>query len=368
MAVKDLLAIAGQPLGAGSAVRDDAPSEDRDASIVGQLRGAGAIVIGRAALHEFAYGVTGVNEHTGSPVNPHDPRRVPGGSSSGSAVAVAEGSAIVAVGTDTGGSIRIPAALCGVVGFKPARGTYSLDGVFPLAPSLDHVGLLARTVDDVVAVHSALGHAPPTGGPVRALGTVPVELEEADGDVRGPVERVMDALRTAGVAIGPVRWPGPDRSFSTSTAIMYSEASAVHRRTLEHRSERYSAEVRQRLEAGFEIDAPTYVAAKREQVTLRREVLDVLGEVDAVVTPTVPTVAPPLGAAHDPDTAALLVRNTRLANVVGVPALSLPLHSDGLPVGLQIVARDDPTVLRVAEAIERAVIEGCLPAAGREGR
>lgn len=355
IAIKDLVAVAGQPIGAGSAVRESAPPERVDSAIVGQFLGLGAVVVGLVTLHEFAFGVTGVNEHVGYPRNPHDPDRVPGGSSSGPAVAVAEGSAGVAIGTDTGGSVRIPAALCGVVGFKPAYGTYPTTGVFPLAPSLDHVGLIASSVDVVQAVHAALGHIGASDAPLRSIGIVEADLEEADAEVVARVETVLQVLRNSGVEVLSVAWPDAERSFATSTAIMFSEASAIHRDTLERMPDRYGADVRRRLEAGFAIDAPTYVAAKREQRTLRAEVQRTLEAVDAVVTPTVPMVAPTVAGARGTDVPARLVRNTRLANVVGVPAISIPVPGSGLPVGLQITADDEPTLLSVAAQIERLI-------------
>ena len=168
VAVKDLVSVAGHRMTAGSSLRSEVPPEPADADVVFQLRSEGAVLIGTTALHEFAFGVTGINHHTGTPINPRAPSGIPGGSSSGSAVAVAQGAARVAIGTDTGGSVRIPAALCGVIGFKPRYGSYSLHGVYPLAVSLDHVGVIARTVGDVETVHAALGHrrADPSLSPV----------------------------------------------------------------------------------------------------------------------------------------------------------------------------------------------------------
>lgn len=355
VAIKDIIAVAGSPLGAGTAQRRHAPPEPRDAAIVSRLRGLGAIPVGLAALHEIAFGVTGVNPTTGSPPNPVDPTRVPGGSSSGSAVAVATGAADFALGTDTGGSIRIPAALCGVVGFKPGYGEYPLDRVFPLAPSLDHVGLLASSTVTIRRVHEALGHAPGRVALPRRVGVLDEEIDAADPEVRMRVRSVLDALADGGARVEPVRWPSVDRSFAASTAILFSEAAAVHRAAFEADPDGFTAETRRRLEAGLRIDAPTYVTAKAEQAQLRSEVMEVLDQVDVVMGPSVPVLAPPLERAHDPDVAARLVASTRLLNVVGAAAVSLPAPGSGLPAGVQVVARSSPAALGASAAIEAAL-------------
>lgn len=353
IAVKDMVAVAGQPLQAGSRVRQGAPKETQHSAIVAQLTSLGAVVIGLSALHEFALGSTGVNEHTGYPRNPHDTERIPGGSSSGSAVAVAEGSALVGIGTDTGGSVRIPAALCGVVGFKPSYGTYPTAGVFPLAPSLDVVGLIAPSVRVIEIVHRALGHPGPCAMPLQRVGFVQTELEQADSAVSIAFQSALSRLRRKGPDIVATTWPDAERVFATSTAILLSEAAAIHRRNLERNPKLYGRDVEQRLRAGLRISAPTYVAAKQEQQNLRGDVLQALDAVDAIVSPTVPMVAPTISAARDSQVAIALVRNTVLANVVGCSAITLPLPVDGLPVGLQVMARSNCCVLGIAGQIEQ---------------
>lgn len=359
-AVKDLIAIAGRPLGAGSAVRKDAPIEPEDALVVAALRQAGAIFIGTTSLHEIAFGVTGINDYTGTPLNPHDPTRIPGGSSSGSAVAVAEGSADFAIGTDTGGSVRIPAALCGVVGFKPSFDAYSTVGVFPLSPTLDHVGLLAPSVAALLPVHALL--ASPVNGErrPRRLGLLQAELAQSEPAVQQRVDEALTLLRKAGCTIEAIEWPESDRIYSVSTAIMFAEAADVHRQELQKDATRYGADVRARLQQGLALPAVDYLAARRDRRQLRQQLQQLLAEVDAVVGPTVGIVAPTLAEAADPAIAGRLVAFTRLANVVGLPALSLPIPGPQLPVGLQVTAGNDEQALGVGLFIER-VLAGKSP-------
>ncbi|HEX6385737.1 MAG TPA: amidase [Anaerolineae bacterium] len=355
LAVKDLIAVAGRPLRAGSAVREDAPPEPVDAPVVATLRRAGAVFTGTTTLHEFAFGVTGINDHTGTPLNPHDPTRVPGGSSSGSAVAVAEGSAGIAIGTDTGGSVRIPAALCGVVGFKPAYGAYPIEGVFPLSPTLDHVGFLARSVADVQRVHVLF--APPAEGEIRPrrIGLLRADLAQSEPVVQQRVEAVAQRLVAAGCKLEEIDWPDAEIVFAISTAIMFSEAATIHRAEMDGNAARYGADVRARLLQGLALPAVDYVTALRGRRQLQDQVRARLAEVDCVIGPTVGMVAPTLEEARDPAIAGRLVAFTRLANVAGIPALSLPLPGARLPVSLQIMARDERLALGAGLFIERLV-------------
>jgi Asp-tRNA(Asn)/Glu-tRNA(Gln) amidotransferase A subunit family amidase len=355
LAVKDIMTMAGSPLGAGSRQQDGAPAQERDAAVVAMLRGHGAIPVGLAALHEFAFGVTGVNDHAGTPRHPLDPGRVPGGSSSGCAVAVATGAAMAGVGTDTAGSVRIPAALCGVVGFKPGFGEYPAEGVFPLARSLDHVGLLATDVTTIRRMHALLTGDAGEVGPPRRVGVVDAQLAAADPAVRDHVRGALDRLADAGVEVGPCRWPGTDRSMAASTLILLPEAAAVHRAAFASAPGRFGADVRRLLEAAQRIDAPSYLAARQERRLLRAEVDRALREFDLVVGPTVPIVAPLQSDAREAGVSARLLEFTCLLNVVGRPALSLPLPAAGLPAGLQLVARDSASLLGAAAAIEASI-------------
>jgi len=355
IAVKDLIAVAGYPLGAGSVAWRGGNFETQDALIVGRLRELGAVIVGLTALHEVAFGVTGINDVLGWPRNPHDPRRIPGGSSSGSAVAVVEGSAEVAVGTDTGGSLRIPAALCGAVGYKPSFGTYATHGVLPLSPTLDHVGLLAARVALIRRVHAALGFDPGQARVPARVGVAIRDVEESDEPVTERVRECVRTLERAGARVVDLALPDPDLVFAVSTAVMFTEAAAVHRSIFQRRCALYGEDVRNRLLQGLAIPAATYAAALRERTRLKALTTEALGTVDCVIGPTVGLVAPREVEARDPTVAARLVRNTRLANVVGAPALSLPLPGHGLPMGLQIMALDDASLLGWAAGIERVI-------------
>ncbi|WP_433428600.1 amidase [Nonomuraea sp. CA-141351] len=354
LAVKDLIALAGRPIGAGSALRDHAAAETVTAEVVARLISAGAEVAGTTALHEFAFGTTGINRHTGTPDNPNAPGRITGGSSSGSAAAVADGSARLSLGTDTGGSIRIPAALCGVAGFKPSFGLYPAAGVFPLSASLDHVGLHARNVADLCLAHRALGHTVGEAvGRIR-FGVLTSDVEAADGPVREAMERALARLGEAGHDLVPVEGPAPELVFATSTAIMFTEAAAVHEPTLG--SLHYGPDVYGRLATGAMIGGTTYHNALIARQGLIAQVRALLADVDALIGPTVPLLAPTVEAAtQDGALPARLVANTRLANVTGLPAVSLPLPTAGPPIGLQLTGLADSDVLGLAAVVESVV-------------
>jgi Asp-tRNA(Asn)/Glu-tRNA(Gln) amidotransferase A subunit family amidase len=362
VAVKDLVAVAGLPLGAGTRARAGAPASPADAGVVARLRGAGAVVLGTVALHELAFGTTGINDQVGFPVNPADGEvdRIPGGSSSGAAVAVADGSCDLAVGTDTGGSIRIPAALCGVVGFKPARGSYPLDGVLPLSPSLDHVGLLARTLGRIVAAHQALtGTSVDVGLTIQRIGVDRAGLDAAAGPVADAVERVLRVLADGGAELVDVAWPSPEHVREVSTTVMFAEAAEVHRALLAEAGSLVGPDVAARLRQGAAIDPADLEAARVEAVAIADSVHDALATVDAVVGPTVPVTAPTVASARSDDgLPGVLVSNTRLANVAGAPALSLPVPprngaGTDLPAGLQVVAASDRQTLGIGLALQR---------------
>jgi Asp-tRNA(Asn)/Glu-tRNA(Gln) amidotransferase A subunit family amidase len=358
VAVKDLVAVAGLPLGAGTAARAGAPPEPADAPVVTALRQSGAVVAGTVALHELAFGVTGVNDSVGFPANPEDPERIPGGSSSGSAVAVATGECDMAVGTDTGGSVRIPAALCGVVGFKPGRNRYPLDGVLPLAPTLDRVGLLARTVADIAVAHRMItGDRVATRMPLR-LGVDMAALNGAEPAVQAVLEPALLALTSQGVKLHEIRWPVSAEVLEVSTTILFAEAASVHHRLLDGGAP-LGVDVAARLATGAAIDPADHEQALIRRRELAELVRETLSTVDAVVGPTVPVTAPTLDFARAVDTLpGQLVANTRLANVCEIPALSLPIVTDGLPVGLQVMAGSDATTLGVAAALSPLIGPG----------
>ena len=355
LAVKDVIAIAGQPLFAGSAACLDAAAQPVDASVVAALRAAGARVAGTTKLHEFAFGTTGVNAAFGTPVNPAAPGRAPGGSSSGAGAVIAAGEADLALGTDTGGSVRIPAALCGVVGYKPSFGAISTEGVWPLSPSLDHVGLLTADVASLLAPARVLGliDGDPGGGP-RRFGLARGALAPASIEVAAGFGGVVEALVRAGHQVVEVDWPLGDEVFAATTAIMFVEAAWVHRELLAARGDRYGADVRARLLQGAVLDLDVYLRARAAQRRLRERCLAALGGLDAVLTPTVPIEPPPLESCSDAAVGATLVTFTRLADLTGLPAISVPVADAPLPVGVQIEAGSQAAALAAALAVEAA--------------
>ncbi len=356
LAVKNMIAVAGVPNRLGSASAADAAPEPADAAAVAALRAAGARYVGAVGMHEIAFGLTGVNRHDGTALNPWDRERIPGGSSSGSAVAVAEGSARVALGTDTGGSVRVPAALCGVAGFKPARGSYPSDGVFPLSPTLDHVGTFAADAADLIALHEVLADetvVPAAAPPALAVCEAHVEL--ASPGARRCFAAARERLAAAGAGLTAVELPAPDHAFAVSTAILLPEAVAVHRRTLAEHPERFADDVRARLEDGAALPPGLYEEALAARAEIGAAVARALAGDLVAIGPMVGEVAPRLDALGDPTIAARLAAHTRLANVTGLPSLSLPLPTDGLPLGLQLHGHSDAAVLAAAAWVERVL-------------
>lgn len=381
IALKDLVATRGIRTTAGSRVLADWVP-DRDATIVDRLRQAGAILLGKTHLHEFAYGPTGVNPHYGTPRNPWDPARIPGGSSSGSGVAVAAGLCVAAIGTDTGGSVRIPASLCGIVGLKPTYGRVSRRGVVPLAWSLDHVGPMTRCVADAALILQAL--AGPDPEDLTTVDLPPPALAAAPGDLRGlaigvprdhffeavapeteeAVRKAIATLEGLGARAEEVSLPNIHRAGPTSVAIIASEALAYHEDLLRTRWREYGAEVRTRLASGRAILAAQYLRAQRARQVLRQEVDRALGRVEILAAPTTAVPATRLDEAEvrvggrTEDVRWALIRLTRPLNVTGHPAISIPcgFTAAGLPVGLQLIGRrfDEATLLRVAHAYEAA--------------
>jgi aspartyl-tRNA(Asn)/glutamyl-tRNA(Gln) amidotransferase subunit A len=365
ISLKDLIDVAGVVTTAGSRVLDDrvAPA---DATVVRRLREAGAIVIGRTNLHEFALGTTSEDSAYGAVRHPMDGRHIAGGSSGGSAAAVAAGMGLASIGTDTGGSVRIPSAACGVVGLKPSAGDVPVDGVIPLSVSLDHVGPLARTVQDAAWCFAVLA-----GRPVTPLVTPPplagLRLRQLVGYFNHPVDPVVDqATRQAldRLAAGGAVVDRTDLGVSgipeTYTRIVLAEGAHAHAPYLDSRADRYSTTVRARFLEGRAILAVDFLAAQERRAQLRSAVDGALNGVDALVLPTLPIAAPLAGSrtvavgAESMDVRTAMLKHTQLFNLTGHPAISLPIPAPGLPVGLQLVGRTGRTqaLLAVAAACE----------------
>jgi aspartyl-tRNA(Asn)/glutamyl-tRNA(Gln) amidotransferase subunit A len=372
IAVKDLIDIKGVPTTAASRVRDGHVAA-ADAPVIARLREAGA-VLGKTNLDEFAFGTTSENSAFGPVRHPIDPSRSPGGSSGGSAVAVAAGMALAALGTDTGGSIRIPAAACGTSGLKPTLGEVSTEGVVPLSRTLDHLGPFALTVHDARLVYRAmLGEGARHGGADLSRSADDLSLaiprgyltELLDSDVRTRFDEAVAALRATGTKVTDVAIPHASSTPAVYVHIHASEAATYHARTLDTHADRYMPAVRRRLELGRYVLAQDYVRAMDGREVLRREVDAALAGCDALLLPTLPIPAPPIGAEHlvidgaEQPVRALMLRLTQLFNVTGHPAISIPcgLASRGLPVGLQIVGHRSRTeaLLSVACAIEKTL-------------
>jgi aspartyl-tRNA(Asn)/glutamyl-tRNA(Gln) amidotransferase subunit A len=371
ISIKDIIDMRGMPTTAASRVREGHLAE-RDAPTIVNLRQAGAVFVGKTNLHEFALGTTNEESAFGAARNPHDPSRSPGGSSGGSAISVAAGMALASIGSDTGGSIRIPAAACGIVGLKPTLGEVSTDGVVPLSRTLDHVGPLASTVSDAYVVYRALVGdfsprpvvAPPITG--MRLGILRRYFCDAlDDDVRSEFERAVERLRAAGARAEDVELRHASDIAPIYLHIVLAEGAAYHAKTLDAWADRYTQPVRLRFEMGRHILAEDYIRAMRGRAALRREVDAALANHDALVLPTMPIPAPPIGAASirvgsvEEPVRNLMLRNTQLFNVTGHPAISLPAGRTpgGLPCAVQLVGarmRTDALAC-VALACESAV-------------
>lgn len=376
LALKDLFDTSGVRTTAGSRIlAQRVPASD--AWVVGRLKAAGAVLVGKLNLHEFAFGATGKNPHYGPVRNPWNSGCIAGGSSSGSGAAVAAGQCLFSLGTDTGGSVRIPAALCGIVGLKPTFGRVSRNGVFPLSWSLDHVGPMTRTVEDNAIVLQAIAGEDPgdpssRNGPVpdytAAIGSgieglrvgIPTRFffESLDDDVQEAVTSALSVLEGLGARVDEFSPPYADEMPAAVTAIMMPEALAVHHRWMRERPGDYGDDVRHRLELGALIQAVDYVHAQRlREASVRAWAETVFSVFDVVVTPTCAIPAPPLDKS-DLGTTLSLVRLTNPINLLGAPAISVPcgFSAKGLPVGLQIITRwfEEATLFRVAFAYEQA--------------
>jgi aspartyl-tRNA(Asn)/glutamyl-tRNA(Gln) amidotransferase subunit A len=362
VALKDVIDTAGVRTTAGSAhYAGRVPSED--AEVVKRLKAAGAVLLGKLNMDEFAYNFTSETSHFGPSRNPWNTRRSPGGSSGGAGIAVATGMCFAALGTDTGGSVRLPAALCGITGMKPSYGRVSVEGVLPLAWSLDHVGPMCRSARDTELVLAAIGGA----------GAAPVEVKRLRLAIprsvlwQGIEPEVDRAVRAAAVEMGRLtagveeipytdmpaspRWPDLPLIYSQ---IISAEAYAFHEGMLKRNPEKYHAGTRGTLEGGAGVSAADYIRARREMERLRADAARPFAGADVLLTPTAPSGAFELGGSPG----LVYLRNSAPWNVYGLPSVSIPcgFTADGLPIGIQLTGRagHDETVLRLAEAYQQA--------------
>jgi aspartyl-tRNA(Asn)/glutamyl-tRNA(Gln) amidotransferase subunit A len=384
VAVKDLIDIAGYPTTAGSPKFFGSVPANADAAVIQKIRRAGATLIGKTNTHEIALGVTGVNPHLGPVHNPHDLTRITGGSSSGSAAAVAAGMCLAALGTDTGGSIRIPASLCGVVGLKPTRGRVSMRGVVPLSWNLDHVGPLTRSVRDAAIMLQVMAGYD-EGDPASV--DIPVDdysihLEDGvagwrvglavgeyfDGADPHVLQLIRDAARVfsgLGAKVSEVDLSFLADAANANAQMTRADAAAFHRERMAMHPDWFGEDVLVRLRTGAACTSTEYALARRTQAEIKRRMELFFSEYDILLTPTTPITAPPIEGTDAIRAALQLTRFTAPFNLTGIPAISIPCGwVDGLPVGLQIVSGVwmESNILQAGRAYERAVNLNMRPA------
>ncbi len=373
ISLKDLVDQKGVRTSAGSLVRKDHVA-DADAVVTKRLRDAGAVFVGKTNLHEFAFGTTSEDSGFGLVRNPHDANRSPGGSSGGSGVAIATGMSLGTVGTDTGGSIRIPAAACGIVGLKPEWGQISASGVVPLSRQLDHVGPLAASVGDAWLLYNAMMpesdriSARPEAMSLKGLrlGRFSGYLfDRLDADVERGVSATIDRMQQRGARVVDVALPHANDMAAIYLHLVFGDAAEYHARTLISRPQDYTTPVRLRLEMARYVLAEDYIRALRGKALIAQEVDRALDGVDALILPALAIPAPPIGAVTMPvkggpeAVRTLMLRCSQPFNLSGHPAIALPCGTthDGLPIGLQLVGHKGrtPALVQAALAAEAAI-------------
>ena len=369
ISIKDLFDVAGEVTRAGSkGLADDGKPAAQDAPVVRRLRAAGSVILAKTNMSEFAFSGLGLNPHYGTPGNPADRARVPGGSSAGAAVAAADGMCEIAIGSDTGGSTRIPAALCGITGFKPSRLRVSTEGAFPLSYTLDSIGPMAKSVVDCFNADAVLAGETPSALEAMPLAGLRLgvaqglPLENLDDTVGRRFPEALDRLERAGARLTYEKMPLLDdmmKALSRSSILM-AEAYAIHKERLARRGDAIDQIVRARLDRGAGIAAADFIDAVRDRAALIHAMDARLADLDALVLPTTPIVAPRLDEVATPKDFmarnAMVLRNTTIANYFDLTAISLPLPRDGgLPTGLMLFARNghDRRLFRIAAAVEK---------------
>ncbi|GJD51895.1 2-amino-5-chloromuconic acid deaminase [Methylobacterium crusticola] len=368
VSIKDLFDVAGEPTTAGSALRRTAAPAAGDAPVVARLRRAGAVILGKTNMSEFAFSGLGLNPHWGNPGNAADPSLVPGGSSSGAGVSAALGTSDVAIGTDTGGSVRIPAALNGVVGFKPTARRVPLDGAFPLSPTLDSIGPLARSVRACAEADAVLA-----GEEWRPLRPVPLRdlrigvprgllFTETDADVAQAFEAALGMLGAAGARVADVAIDDLLERMAEATApapLASVEAAAVHADWIDAEEAAFDPRVHARISRGRTVTAATYIRMLRTRAGLIGACDDRLSPLDVLALPATAIPAVPIAAVAQDEAAftrtnLLMLRNTMVGNLFDLTGISLPLKGRARPVGLMLLARhgQDRRLLEIAAAVE----------------
>jgi len=370
VSIKNLCDVAGETTLAGSKALDDRPPAERDAPVVARLRAAGAVIVGSTNMSEFAFSGVGANPHYGTPGNPADRKRVPGGSSSGAAVSVGDRMAVTALGTDTGGSVRIPSAVCGLVGFKPTARRVPIDGVVPLSTSLDSIGPLANSVECCAIVDAVFAGEPihvPDATPLAGLRLgAPRQyvMDDLEPVVGRAFERACKSLAAKGVRVEEIDLPQLDEfvKINAKGGFAAAEAYAWHRALIARRSNEYDPMVAPRIRRGADMSAADYIDLLHARADLQRRSSAVTEHYDAIVMPTCAILAPTIEEMSSPESFTkknlLLLRNTAIGNFLDRCGISLPCHAPGeLPVGFMLMGETmaDRRLLAIARAVAPAV-------------